>query len=215
LISQDIKSTSDNVRFTFGNGDRVMTQLANDTDLKYAEIDPCLFHVNSGILLRLWKGVIRNFTSDGTPIFPVTCSDGFLRIMNQYPERQVSRQCWKTYNDGVNCPWGAQGASAATVTAAGGDPTTCDCLPRSQNSQCTKKLLYNNAGTGMSPRHRPGGSKQGTDDLGAPAAPYRFGSVIPSSVSTLGLGSSCASRLWQALQSPLIASPPAALCPPS
>jgi hypothetical protein len=39
LISQDIKGTSDNVRFTFGNGDRVMTQLANDTDLKYAEID--------------------------------------------------------------------------------------------------------------------------------------------------------------------------------
>jgi hypothetical protein len=53
LISQDIKGTSDNVRFTFGNGDRVMTQLANDTDLKYAEIDLCLFHVNSGILLQL------------------------------------------------------------------------------------------------------------------------------------------------------------------
>ena len=63
LISQDIKGTSDNVRFTFGNGDRVMTQLANDTDLKYAEIDLCLFHVNSGILLQLWKGVIQNFTA--------------------------------------------------------------------------------------------------------------------------------------------------------
>ena len=34
----------------------------------------------------------------------MTCSDGFFQIMNQYPERQVSRQCWKTYNDGVNCP---------------------------------------------------------------------------------------------------------------
>ena len=111
LISQDIKGTSDNVRFTFGNGDRVMTQLANDTDLKYAEIDLCLFHVNSGILLQLWKGVIQNFTSDGTPIFPVTCSDGFFQIMNQYPERQVSRQCWKTYNDGVNCPWATRGAA--------------------------------------------------------------------------------------------------------
>src|SRR6185437_287189 len=48
LISQDIKGTSDNVRFTFGNGDRVMTQLANDTDLKYAQIDLSLLHVNSG-----------------------------------------------------------------------------------------------------------------------------------------------------------------------
>jgi len=133
LISQDIKGTSDNVRFTFGNGDRVMTQLANDTDLKYAEIDLCLFHVNSGILLQLWKGVIQSFTSDGTPIFAVTCSDGFFQIMNQYPERQVSRQCWKTYNDGVNCPWATLGASAAAVTAAGGDPTSCDYYLESPN----------------------------------------------------------------------------------
>jgi hypothetical protein len=133
LISQDIKGTSDNVRFTFGNGDRVMTQLANDTDLKYAEIDLCLFHVNSGILLQLWKGVIQNFTSDGTPIFPVTCSDGFFQIMNQYPERQVSRQCWKTYNDGVNCPWATKGRSSSAVTAAGGDPGSCDYYLESAN----------------------------------------------------------------------------------
>jgi hypothetical protein len=133
LISQDIKGSSDNVRFAFGNADRVMTQLANDTDLKYAEIDLCLFHVNSGILLQLWKGVIQNFVSDGTPVFPVTCSDGFFQIMNQYPERQVSRQCWKTYNDGVNCPWAAKGASAAQVTAKGGDPTSCDYYLESPN----------------------------------------------------------------------------------
>ncbi len=133
LISQDIKGTSDNVRFTFGNGDRVMTQLANDTDLKYAEIDLCLFHVNSGILLQLWKGVVQNFTSDGTPIFPVTCSDGFFQIMNQYPERQVSRQCWKTYNDSVNCPWATKGRSSSAVTAAGGDPASCDYYLESAN----------------------------------------------------------------------------------
>ena len=110
-----------------------MTQLANDTDLKYAEIDLCLFHVNSGILLQLWKGVIQNFTSDGTPIFPVTCSDGFFQIMNQYPERQISRQCWKTYNDGVNCPWATKGRSASAVTAAGGDPASCDYYLESAN----------------------------------------------------------------------------------
>jgi hypothetical protein len=62
----------------FGNGDRVMTQLANDTDLKYAEIDLCLFHVNSGILLQLWKGVVQNFTSDRTPIFPPRQGGGNL-----------------------------------------------------------------------------------------------------------------------------------------
>jgi len=125
-----------NVRFTFANGDRVMTQLADDTDLKDAEIDLCLFRVNSGILLQLWKGVIQNFTSDGPPIFPVTCSDGFFQIMKQYPERQVSRQCWKTYNDGVNCPRASKGRSASAVTAAGGDPTSCDyCLESANGCQ--------------------------------------------------------------------------------
>jgi hypothetical protein len=125
LISQDIKGASDNVRFSFGNADRVMTQLANDTELKYAEIDLCLFHVNSGILLQLWKGVVQNYASDGTPVFPVTCSDGFFQIMNQYPERQISRQCWKTFNDGVNCPYAAYGS--------GGDPNSCDYYLESPN----------------------------------------------------------------------------------
>ena len=125
IISQDIKGSSDNVRFTFGNADRVMTQLANDTDLKYAEIDLCLFHVNSGILLQLWKGVIQNFVSDGTANFPVTCSDGFFQIMNQYPERAVSRQCWKIFDDGVNCPYASQGS--------GGDPDSCDYYLESSN----------------------------------------------------------------------------------
>jgi hypothetical protein len=45
--------------------DRVMTRLANDTDLKYAQIDHSLFHVNSAILLQLWSGVIQNFTVGG------------------------------------------------------------------------------------------------------------------------------------------------------
>ena len=125
LISQDIKGTADNVKFTFGNADRVMTKLANDTDLKYAEIDLCLYHVNSGILLQLWKGVIQSGVSDGTNTFPVSCSDGFFQIMNQYPERQISRQCWKMFNDGVNCPYSAHGS--------GGSATSCDYYLESAN----------------------------------------------------------------------------------
>jgi hypothetical protein len=125
LISQDIKGTSDSVKLTFGNADRVMTQLMNDTDLKWAEIDLCLYHVNSGILLQLWKGVIQTFASDGSANFPVTCSDGFFQIMNQYPERQVSRQCWKTFNDGANCPWATAGS--------GGSATSCDYYLESAN----------------------------------------------------------------------------------
>ena len=77
--SQDIKGSSDNVRFTFGNADRVMTQLANDTDLKYAEIDLCLYHVKTRPRIRsFWKGVIQNYTSDGTANF-MQLFDSFLR----------------------------------------------------------------------------------------------------------------------------------------
>ena len=133
ILSQDIRGAADNVQFRFGNADRVMTQLANDTDLKYAEIDLCLFHVNSGILLQLWKGVIQSFVSDGSATFPVVCSDGFFQIMNQYPERQISRQCWKPYDDDLNCPWSTKGASAAAVLAAGGDPGSCDYYLDSAN----------------------------------------------------------------------------------
>jgi hypothetical protein len=133
LVSQDIKGSSDTVRFAFGNADRTMTDLVNDTDLKYAEIDFCAYHVNSGLLIQIWKGVIQNYASDGTPNFPVVCSDGFFQIMNQYPEKQASRQCWKTYNDGVYCLWATKGASAAAVSAAGGDPASCDYYLESAN----------------------------------------------------------------------------------
>ena len=158
LISQDIKGTSDNVRFTFGNGDRVMTQLANDTDLKYAEIDLCLFHVNSGILLQLWKGVIQNFTSDGTPIFPVTCSDGFFQIMNQYPERQISRQCWKTYNDGVNCPWATKGAQLFGGNGGGRRSRELRLLPRIRrtDARCT---AWPRTSAGIRPTRRASSSR--------------------------------------------------------
>jgi hypothetical protein len=118
IISQDIRGTADNVQFTFGNADRVMTALANDTDLKYAAIDLCLYHVNSGILLQLWKGFIVNYTTDGSPQFSVHASDGLYQINQAYPVRAISRQCWKTFDGGVNCPYASKGS--------GGDPSSCD-----------------------------------------------------------------------------------------
>ena len=142
LLSQDIKGSSDNVRFTFGNADRVMTALANSTDLKYASIDLCLFHVNSGSVLQLWKGVIQSYTSDGTANFPVTCSDAFFQIMNQYPERQVSRQCWKDYDDGVNCPFSTRGA-LNTAQYPNTSASSCDYYLESANGcQAHGMALY-------------------------------------------------------------------------
>ena len=76
ILSQDIAGSADNVQFTFGNADRVMTRLANDTDLTNATIDLSLFHINSGILLQLWAGFIVTFATDGSPQFVVRASDG-------------------------------------------------------------------------------------------------------------------------------------------
>jgi hypothetical protein len=125
LMSQDISGKADNVQFTFGNADRVMTQLANDTDLKFASISLLLFHVNSGTLLQLWKGFVQSFTSDGSASFPVKCSDGLFQLMQQYPNRTISRTCWKTFNDGVNCPYSTYGS--------GGSATSCDYYYDSAN----------------------------------------------------------------------------------
>jgi len=95
IISQDIKGTADNVQFTFGNADRAMTALANDTDLKFASIDLSLYHVNTGILLNLWSGCLISFLSDGTAKFVFQASDGFYQVTQQYPPRVISRCCWK------------------------------------------------------------------------------------------------------------------------
>ena len=115
IISQDIGGGADNVQFTFGNADRVMTLLANDTDLKQATIDISLYHVNSSILLQLWSGFIITFATDGSPQFVVRASDGLYQVTQQYPVSVVSRT---RFDDGAGCPYTAHGS--------GGDPTSCD-----------------------------------------------------------------------------------------
>lgn len=109
---------SDNVQFRFGNADRIMTQFMNSTDLMWADIDLSLYHVNSGILLQLWKGFIVNAVSDGSSVFQVMCSDGLYQSGQLYPTRTIQRTCPWTFNDGVYCPYSTKGT--------GGDPTTCD-----------------------------------------------------------------------------------------
>ncbi len=74
--------------------------------------------MNSNIVIQLWKGFIVSYTTDGTPQFTVRCSDGLFQITQMYPVRAISRQCWKTFNDGVSCPYASHGS--------GGDPSSCD-----------------------------------------------------------------------------------------
>jgi hypothetical protein len=147
LLSQNLNGSADNVSFTLGNADRVMTQLANNTDLKYAQIDLCLFHQNSGILLQLWSGFIQKFTSDGSPLFAVQCSDGLYQMTLAYPTRSVSFTCWKMFDDGKNCPF----ATASTGPDAGftaDDPLSCDYY---YNSTCDPTKGTNPDGTLVQP----------------------------------------------------------------
>ena len=121
ILSQNISGAADNVQFTLGNADRVLTQLANTTDLQWAEIDLCLYHVQSQILLQLWMGYIVKYQFDGTAKFTLQCSDGFFQVAQSYPNRTISRTCWKNFNDGLNCPFATFGN-----TLNGGSATSCD-----------------------------------------------------------------------------------------
>jgi hypothetical protein len=114
-------SGADKVSFSFNNADRVMTQVMNTCDLKFAEIDLCLYHVNSGILLQLWAGNIVNAMSDGSAVFKVQATDGMYQVSQQYPVRAVSRTCWKTFNDGINCPFATEGSLSGAASG-----TSCD-----------------------------------------------------------------------------------------
>jgi len=132
IMSQSIDGRADNVRFTFGNADRVMAKLVNDCSLEFAEIDLSLLHYNSGALLQLWKGLILSWQVDGSPQFSVECSDGLYPVTQQYPARSISRQCWKPFDKAVTasgfkpCPYSGHGSGP-------GDPTTCDYFFNSPN----------------------------------------------------------------------------------
>ncbi|MDZ4801073.1 MAG: hypothetical protein SGI92_23180 [Bryobacteraceae bacterium] len=99
-ISQGIGNESDEARFTFGNADRVMRDLANDVDLFRAAVEFSLFHVGSNVKLDLWKGEIVNWALDAGPVFQVTAADGLYELNLPYPTRHISRTCWKQFSDG-------------------------------------------------------------------------------------------------------------------
>lgn len=119
-LSSEKNASSDNLRFSFGNADRVMSALVQDTALKFAQIELSLYHVDSQVLLQLWKGLVLNWTGDGSPEFGVSCSDGLYPTTQNYPRRTLSRYCWKTFNDGVHCPY------QAVTGGAIGNPNSCD-----------------------------------------------------------------------------------------
>ena len=125
-ISQSIGNEADEARFTFGNADRVMRDLANDVDLFRASIEFSLFHVGTGIKLDLWKGEVVNWEMDSGPEFQVTAAAGLYELNLPYPTRRISRQCWKDFDDSQACPFASQSTGMDLTHFPNADRKSCD-----------------------------------------------------------------------------------------
>jgi len=127
-ISQSMGGESDEASFSFGNADRVMRDLANDADLFRASIEFSLFHVGQGIKLDLWKGEVIDWSLSTGPEFEVRATDGVYSLSLAYPNRRISRSCWKDFNDGLNCPAATQGGSNLGTPCDKGFDTAQGCV---------------------------------------------------------------------------------------
>jgi hypothetical protein len=125
-ISQGVGGEADQASFTFGNADRVMRDLANDTNLTRAAIEFSLYHVGSEILVNLWKGEITSWDLNDGPEFRVQASDGIYELTLPYPCRRVSRTCWKKYDDGNGCPYTDHSTGLDTTHFASASAGSCD-----------------------------------------------------------------------------------------
>lgn len=117
-ISQGIGGENDQATFSLGNADRVLTLVANDTLMRRARVTFSLYHVGSQTLINLWAGDLSDYQFDQEGTFEITASDPIYEMTLPYPTRRVSRSCWKTFNDGINCPYSTAGN--------GGGATSCD-----------------------------------------------------------------------------------------
>ncbi len=137
-ISQSVGGEADQARFVFGNADRVMTLLANDTDLWRAEIEFSLFHVGTGTKIDLWKGEITDWSFNSGPEFSVTAADGLYELGLPYPSKKATRTCWKMFNDGANCPFSSQGRLYTIRDLQQSDGSTTHYTFSPSGSQCDK-----------------------------------------------------------------------------
>ena len=125
LITQSTDGSSDDASFSFGNADRVMVQVANDTQLLWARVELSLFHVGTGIKLDLWAGYVIDWQSDAGPEMTVRCSDILSALTKSSPVSVVSRTCWRRLGlDG--CPFVVGSGALDTTHFPTADNTKCD-----------------------------------------------------------------------------------------
>ena len=125
LVTQSIDGSSDDVTFAFGNADRVMVQVANDTQLRWARVELSLYHVGSTVRLDLWAGYIVDWQSDAGPEFTVKASDILSALTLSSPVSTISRQCWRRLGkDG--CLWNPASDTRDLTHFPGASTTICD-----------------------------------------------------------------------------------------
>ncbi|MCX6627721.1 MAG: hypothetical protein NTW28_08845 [Candidatus Solibacter sp.] len=125
MITQNIDGSSDDVTFAFGNADRVMVQVANDTQLRWARIELSLYHVGSTMRLDLWAGYITDWQSDASPAFTVRASDILSALTLSSPVGTVARQCWRRLgHDG--CAWNPGNDTRDLTHFSSASTSTCD-----------------------------------------------------------------------------------------
>jgi hypothetical protein len=141
LISQEING-NDDARFTFGNADRAMRLLVNDTELRNATIQLSLYHVQSQILVNFWSGFVQDWQLDAGPEFTLLATDGLYEMMLDYPSRRVSRMCWKKVGDQVTCFAAPGSLCDRSFAGPNGDgaldparPTTGNCTSLGQTGR--------------------------------------------------------------------------------
>ena len=127
-ISQSVGSESDDAQFTFGNADRVMTAIFNSTNLDLARIEFSLFHVGTSIKIDLWAGDLTDCDASEDNEFHTTFSDGLFQLNLPFPNRRISRTCWKDFNDGINCPASSAGGSNLGISCDKGFDTPAGCV---------------------------------------------------------------------------------------
>ena len=166
IVTQSIDGSTDDVTLTFGNADRVMVQVANDTQLRWARVELSLFHVDdpvalTGTVLQLWAGYVIDWHSDAGPEFVLKASDILSALTLSCPVGSVSRSCWRRYKkDG--CP--ATGAidsthfpSASALTCDLGFNTPNGCMahqatPSYGATYCSSQsVVLRSGGIGWSP----------------------------------------------------------------
>lgn len=104
-IAWSINGNNDAATFTFGNADSVWTELRKQVSLRRARVQFSLFDAQTNILLNLWSGYVREWSTDpASRAFSVVAQEGLFEMTLPYPTRQISRTCWKQFKSAW-CPY--------------------------------------------------------------------------------------------------------------